>query len=190
MKTILTLLLLTIGFGAVAQRSSYRKEVTNDGRELRIRVDIDQPGRSIHYRRSFDVADMGEDAAKALENQVLDSLGVNEAQPKTRVGLYTRQKSEARQQAVVLVSNMTDCTTSASATESVDLMALGETTPTSVLHREDKENARLWMQYIFDKDGEEVVFERTANVAGKSDREKKQIILETERSLGIKPTNQ
>lgn len=188
MKTILTLLLLTIGFGAVAQRSSYRKEVTNDGRELRIRVDVEQPGRSIHYRRSFDVADMGEDAAKALENQVLDSLGVNEAPARGRVDRYTRVRPEGRQQAVVLVSNTTDCTTSTSAP--VDLMALGETTPSSVLHREDKENARLWMQYIFDKDGEEVVFERTANVAGKSEHEKKQIILETERSLGLKPTNQ
>jgi hypothetical protein len=46
------------------------------------------------------------------------------------------------------------------------------------------------MQYTFKKDGDELVFERTANVLGKSESEKKAIIKETERSMGIKAMNQ
>lgn len=181
MKTILTLLLLTIGSGAVAQRSSYRKEVINDGDELRIRVDIDQPGRSVHYKHSFNVADMDADAVKLLENHILDSLGVNDTQTAQKVGRYDRHLS---------LSVSSEHNPTVTNHDPVDLMALGETMPSSVLHREDKENARLWMQYVFEHNGEEVVFERTANIAGKSEREKKQIIQETERSLGLKPANQ
>lgn len=62
--------------------------------------------------------------------------------------------------------------------------------PSSVLVREDKENGRLWMQYIFLKDGDELIIERTANVIGKSEREKQAIIRDTERSFGIKTGNQ
>ena len=46
------------------------------------------------------------------------------------------------------------------------------------------------MQYTFVKDGEELIIERTANVIGKSEREKQAIIRETERSFGIKTGNQ
>jgi hypothetical protein len=58
-----------------------------------------------------------------------------------------------------------------------------------MLVREDKENGRLWMQYVFRKDNEELVIERTANVLGKTEREKQEIIKETERSLGIRAVN-
>ena len=46
------------------------------------------------------------------------------------------------------------------------------------------------MQYTFQKDGDELVIERTANVVGKTEREKQAIIKETERSFGIKTGNQ
>ncbi|GAB3758204.1 hypothetical protein [Spirosoma pomorum] len=62
--------------------------------------------------------------------------------------------------------------------------------PASMLVREDKENGRLWMQYVFRKDNEELIVERTANVLGKTEREKQAIIKETERNLGIRPVNQ
>ena len=46
------------------------------------------------------------------------------------------------------------------------------------------------MQYTFEKDGEELIIERTANVLGKTELEKQTIIKETERSFGIKLGNQ
>ena len=190
MKTLFFLFLLAISFGTVAQRSS-SKHVTTDGRQLRIRVDIEEPGRSVHYSRSFDVADMEAKAVKALENRVIDSLdqaatnsyssyGGHEYEPRTKQHQY------AEQHVSVWHSDNTE-STQASATLS---LSPSDVAPSSVLVREDKENGRLWMQYIFQKDGEELVIERTANVVGKSEREKQAIIKETERSFGIRTGNQ
>lgn len=181
MKTILTFLFLIIGFGAMAQRSSYHKEVTNDGHELRIRVDIEQPGRSVHYQRLFAVSDLDDEAVKALQQHVLDSLGVSDGPAEHPAG---------RQRTIRSAAGADTPNRPAVTNEPLDLLALGETTPSSVRHQEDKANARLWMQYVFERNGEAVVFERTANVAGKSEHEKKQIIRETERSIGLKPTHQ
>jgi hypothetical protein len=195
MKMLFTLLLLAVGFGAVAQRSS-SKNITTDGRQLRIRVDIEQPGHSVHYSRSFDVADMDASAVKALEDRILDSLDqVSASAPK--VAVWKREAKAKKKQcddamAVVYVSddrnsNTDDQTLQASASQT---LSPSDVTPSSVLFREDKENGRLWMQYIFKKDGEELIIERTANVLGKTEREKQAIIKETERSFGITTANQ
>ncbi|QJW91476.1 hypothetical protein HNV11_19875 [Spirosoma taeanense] len=192
MKALVTLLLLLTGFGAVAQRSS-RKEVTTDGRQLRIRVDIEQPGRSVHYNRSFDVADMEESAVKALENRILDSLDQSLTDNRSAVSVgkkravWTKQTDCDEQVAYSTVSESRSEQFEAHASSS---LSPGDVAPSSVIHREDKENGRLWMQYTFQKDGEELVIERTANVIGKTEREKQAIIRETERSFGIKTANQ
>ena len=193
MKTLFTLLLLSIGFGAVAQRSS-SKSITTDGRELRIQVDIEQQGRSVHYSRSFDVEDMDKSEVKALENHIIDSLDrfvdnqsneliidrrhearVRKRQAEVQVTSYSRSDEPARERM------------EASSNSS---LSPSDVAPSSVLVKEDKENGRLWMQYTFEKDGEELIIERTANVLGKSEREKQAIIKETERSFGIKTGNQ
>ena len=193
MKTLFTLLLLAVSFCTVAQRSS-SKHVTTDGRELRIRVDIDEPDRSIHYRRSFDVSGMNDRAVKALENRIIDSL--DQASSGVAGNAVTEQKREVharknqRSEQTVPVWNSekhTDETVQANASSS---LSPADVAPSSVLVREDKENGRLWMQYTFQKDGEELVIERTANVVGKTEREKQAIIKETERSFGIKTVNQ
>jgi len=197
MKTLFTLFLLSTGFGAVAQRSS-SKHVTTDDRQLRIRVDIDQPGRSIHYSRSFDIEDMEASAVKALENRIIDSLDRAVSDQNTVVIIDRKHENRKRKQKdepVTYARNSEgntysyDYATEARATPTPSLSP-SEVAPSSVLVKEDKENGRLWMQYTFEKDGEELVIERTANVLGKSEREKQAIIRETERSFGIKTGNQ
>jgi hypothetical protein len=192
MKTLFTLFLLTVGFSALAQRSS-SKHVTTDGRQLRIRVDIDQPGRSVHYRRSFDVADMDDQAVKALENHIIDSLDratTSDAsvvvEPKR--DSWTEKTTDKAQ--VVQVWGSAKARYDRLEAHASSSLTPGDVAPSSVLVREDKENGRLWMQYTFQKDGEELVIERTANVLGKTEREKQAIIKETERSFGIKTGNQ
>lgn len=74
MKTLLALLLVTVGFDAVAQRSSYCKNITADGQRLRIRVDVRNADRSTHYDRSFDVSHLNQAGVQALERHILDSL--------------------------------------------------------------------------------------------------------------------
>lgn len=197
MKTLFTLFLLSTGFGAVAQRSS-SKHVTTDDRQLRIRVDIDQPGRSIHYSRSFDIEDMEASAVKALENRIIDSLDRAISDQNSVVVTerkHENQKRKQKDESVTYARNSEgntysyDHSTEARATPTPSLSP-SEVAPSSVLVKEDKENGRLWMQYTFQKDGEELVIERTANVLGKSEREKQAIIRETERSFGIKTGNQ
>jgi hypothetical protein len=198
MKTLLTLLLLAVGFSAVAQRSSFSKEVTTDGQQLRIRVDAEQSGRSLHFNRSFDVSELDARAVKALENHILDSLdqefdgryaGVfNER--KREVKNKKKQSDEATVSMVIVNTNEDTNRDEKIVATSKHELSSSDVAPGSVIHREDKENGRLWMQYTFKKDGDELVFERTANVLGKSESEKKAIIQETERSLGIKSMNQ
>ncbi|SFD80765.1 hypothetical protein [Spirosoma endophyticum] len=195
MKTLFTLLLVTVGFGAVAQRSSSR-EVTTDERQLRIRVDIEQPGRSIYYSRSFDIAGMDKESVNELKSRILDSLdrasseqegGVAIVGRKREASLQRKRREEGQATYVSHADESRDNRLEANASSS---FSPSEVAPSSVLVREDKENGRLWMQYTFQKDGEELIIERTANVVGKSEREKQAIIKETERSFGIKTGNQ
>ncbi|MCX6214273.1 hypothetical protein [Spirosoma sp.] len=191
MKTLLILLLLTVGFSALAQRSS-SKYVTTDGRQLRIRVDIEQTERSIHYRRSFDVTNMDDKAVKALENHIIDSLDRASSDGSLTVAAEPSRSSWHRkkeEESIVYTSdpNVQSVRLEAHASSS---LSPSDVAPSSVLVKEDKENGRLWMQYTFQKDGEELVIERTANVVGKSEREKQAIIRDTERSFGIKTGNQ
>lgn len=193
MKTLFTLFLLTVGFSALAQRSS-SKQITNDGRQLRIRIDIEQSDRSIHYRRSFDVSDMDESAVKALENHIVDSLDRASSDEVSMV--IGKQKHEnqrikkSTEEHIVYSSSSAEARAERMEANANSSLSPSDVAPSSVLVREDKENGRLWMQYTFQKDGEELVIERTANVVGKTEREKQAIIKETERSFGIKTGNQ
>lgn len=193
MKTLVTLFLLSLCFRATAQRSS-NKHVTTDGRQLHIRIDMEQAGRSVHFNRSFDVADMNQEEVSALENHVVDSLNRVMANQSTSVAIdrkYTERARKAYNDAYTMYSSTypksAHATVEANASST---LPPSEVTPTSVLIREDKENGRLWMQYTIEKDGEALIIERTANIIGKTEREKQAIIKETERSFGIKLGNQ
>ena len=191
MKTLFTLLLVAIGFGAVAQRSS-SKEVTTDDRELRIRVEIEQPGHSIYYNRSFDIADMDKDAIDALKSHILDSLDRTSSNHASAVA--SRQRTAAqrkrKEESQVSYASHEDNSSDRLEANATPSLSPSDVAPSSVLVREDKENGRLWMQYTFQKDGEELIIERTVNVVGKTEREKQAIVKETERSFGIKTGNQ
>ena len=201
MKTLCTLLLIAVSFSAIAQRSS-NKHVTTDGRQLRIRVDIEQADRSVHYNRSFDIEDMDESEVKALENHVVDSLDRVMANQTVNINIdrkYKENKGQSRKdykhERVTYVATSDESDKDHDEDESMQANALSslspsDVAPSSVLVKEDKENGRLWMQYTFEKDGEELIIERTANVVGKSEREKQAIIKDTERSFGIKTGNQ
>ncbi len=192
MKTLYTLFLTAASFVATAQSSFVTKHITNDGHQLQIRVDIEDHERSVHYSRSFDVSDMEKAAIKALENRIVDSLEQRSAELNAVVTADPKQGSRAwRKQADYPVNKGVgtdeDSRLEANTTSS---LSPDDVLPSSVLVREDKENGRLWMQYTFRKDGDELIIERTANVTGKSEREKQAIIRDTERSFGIKTGDQ
>ena len=133
---------------------------------------------------------MDAQAVQVLENRVLDSLNQVASDLSTdRANENRRSNSTKKKRTDSDRDEDNDHNASAVASLGKPLSA-DEVAPSSVLFREDKENGRLWMQYIFHKNGEELVIERTANVAGKTERDKQAIIKETERSLGIKALNQ
>jgi hypothetical protein len=108
----------------------------------------------------------------------------------------TAQQSARRERSVrsthesmVLIDNDSVYVRAAIEPSTAPALTTDTVSPSSMLVREDKENGWLWMQYVFRKDNEELVVERTANVMGKTEREKQEIIKETERRLGIQPTN-
>jgi hypothetical protein len=108
----------------------------------------------------------------------------------------TAQQSARRERSVrsthesmVLIDNDSVYVRAAIEPSAAPALTTDTVSPSSMLVREDKENGWLWMQYVFRKDNEELVVERTANVMGKTEREKQEIIKETERRLGIQPTN-
>lgn len=193
MKTLCTLFLIAASFVATAQSSFVNKHITNDGHQLRIRIDIEDADHSVHYNRSFDVSDMGKASIKALENRIVDSLEQRSVELNGVVVVIDPKQGgrTARKQAHYRVNKEadTDEDRQLEANASASL-SLDDALPLSVLVREDKENGRLWMQYIFQKDGDELIIERTANITGKSEREKQAIIRETERSFGIKTGDQ
>jgi hypothetical protein len=93
------------------------------------------------------------------------------------------------QESAVLIDNDSVYVRSAVEPDITPALSPDTVSPASMLVREDKENGRLWMQYVFRKDNEELIVERTANVLGKTERQKQAIIKETERNLGIRPVN-
>lgn len=193
MKPFFTLILLVVCSGAFAQRST-SKQITNDGRRLHIRVDLEEAGRSIHYSRSFDVEDLDDDDVKELENSVLDSLDQALTERSNDLKTIDRRYSAAskkyKETNTTYSTNTHDSESRSMTANASSTLSPSDVAPSSVQVKEDKENGRLWMQYTFEKDGEELVIERTANVLGKSEREKQAIIKETERSFGIKTGNQ
>jgi len=184
MKTLISLLLTGLSFGAVAQ-SYVHKEIDDNGKRLRIRVDVEKNGQSVHYKQDFDAKAMSQTEKDQLVSRIMDSLGVAEVRTPKRT---TPTAATARSR-TVYTSSSSDCDTEthsakigyASSKEGMEQVA-GKV-PYQKLIREDRENNRLWMHFEYTVNGEERVFERTVNVEGKTEAEKKRIVEETERSL-------
>lgn len=81
MKSLLTLLLLNVGFVATAQtsrQSTTHTQVNDDGKTMSVRVEGEVDGRAIDYQHTFDVARLSGPAKDDLKHRILDSLGIGE----------------------------------------------------------------------------------------------------------------
>ncbi|WP_234736850.1 hypothetical protein [Tellurirhabdus bombi] len=205
MKTLLTFLLAGLSFGVLAQRSVMHKEVDDNGKRLRIRVDMEQGDKSLHFKQDYDVRGMTPEQKARIEAFVMDSLGLSN---QSKAQVYVQGRAEGWGQAarnyekVARQSDGWGSNQSAIRTNGATSQGWGEARPTyasakpemeqvmgripySKMIKEDKENKRLWMHFEYKLDGEDKVFERTINLEGKTEREKKRLIEETERSLGL-----
>ncbi|WP_266368347.1 hypothetical protein [Tellurirhabdus rosea] len=194
MKTLFTLLLAVLSFGAVAQRAYVSKEIEDNGKRLRIRVDAEKEGRKVHFKRDFDATGLSQEEKDQLVSRLMDSLGVAEtpapkrvaaARPKSRTASAVAASSDCEQEARVAARTEARTAQPGYASSREGMEQVAGRVPYQKLIREDRENGRLWMHFEYRLDGEEHVFERTINTEGKTDREKKRLIEETERSLGL-----
>ncbi|GAA4461752.1 hypothetical protein GCM10023189_37590 [Nibrella saemangeumensis] len=215
MKTLLTLLLMSAGLAAVAQRSSLHQEINDDGKSLRIRVDAEQKGRAeVHYQRTFDVKGMSKEEKEALVSRVIDSLGIMETRHDvviikkhrenrdTDSGSRTAAKASSKDKedkdsdcdetkSVTKVKTARSTTTVNDGTVASSSSGVGGITnkPFTKTIEEDPGSGRLKMHYEYTKDGEQFIFERTVNAQGKTEKEKQRLIEETEKSLGLPVKN-
>ncbi|RAK02820.1 hypothetical protein LX87_00940 [Larkinella arboricola] len=194
MKTAITLALLGISVVAVGQeRSSISRSISDNGKTVRIKIDVEQPNREVHYDEEFDATGMSKEEKDYLISHIQDSLGVHVVVSPPRppkAPTFSRDTRPPRYESgEVATVNRNASTVNRSRNEDGNLpknvIVAPDGTPYTKTVIEDSDNSRLKLKYEYKLDGEEHVFERTLNVQGKSEAEKQRLIADTERSLGL-----
>lgn len=188
MKTAITLALLGISVAAIGQeRSSISRSINDNGKTLRIKIDVEQSSRDIHYDQEFDASGMSKEEKESLISSIQDSLGVHVVVSPPRApkpptaprGVVRTSRYESGEVAAVTKG------TGYAGNRSKNVIVAPDGTPYTKTVIEDSENNRVKLKYEYKLDGEEHVFERTINLQGKSESERQQLIAETERGLGL-----
>ncbi|MFC5410976.1 hypothetical protein ACFPMF_16775 [Larkinella bovis] len=192
MKTALTLALLGISMVAVGQeRSSISRNISDNGKTLRIKIDVEQPNREIHFDEEFDATDMSKEEKDYLVSHIQDSLGVHIVVSPPRppkAPAFSRNTKPPRYESG---EGVTSSRTVGNRSKNEDnqlpknVIVAPDGTPYTKTVIEDPENNRLKLKYEYKLDGEEHVFERTLNLQGKSEAEKQRLITDTEHGLGL-----
>lgn len=188
MKTILTTLLALTGSLVLAQKhSSLHRSINDDGKTLSIRVNGTINGEPIDYNRTFDVANLTKDERDALRVRVLDSLNVSMPEPpkppKAPVVPRTPPVPRLRSESVTIISGDEPTVVAKGANDLT--MAVGGKNPYTKEVKYNSESGELYLRYRFQKDGEEITYERTLNARDKSKEERLQLIEGIEKEIGV-----
>jgi hypothetical protein len=78
MKIITTLLLSACTVMVMAQKNkqSLHQDIDDDGKTLTIKINGTTDGKTISYRKQFNVAGMSQQAREAIVSRITDSLGI------------------------------------------------------------------------------------------------------------------
>ncbi|GAB3985010.1 hypothetical protein GCM10028806_60970 [Spirosoma terrae] len=185
MKTILTTLLALTGSLVLAQKhSSLNRSINDDGKTLSIRVNGTINGEPIDYNRTFDVANLTKEERDALRVRVLDSLNVSMPEPpKAPVAPRAPQAPRLRSESVTIISGDEPTVVARGANDLT--MAVGGKNPYTKEVKYNSESGELYLRYRFQKDGEEITYERTLNARDKSKEERLQLIEGIEKEIGV-----
>ncbi|GAB3316613.1 hypothetical protein GCM10027299_07090 [Larkinella ripae] len=173
------------------ERSSISRNISDNGKTLRIRIDVEQSSREIHYDEEFDATGMSKEEKEYLVSHIQDSLGVHVAVSPPRppkAPTFSRSTRPPRYESGEVVAVSRTAGNRPKNEESQlpkNVIVAPDGTPYTKTVTEDAENNRLKLKYEYRLDGEEHVFERTLNVQGKSEAERQRLIADTERSLGL-----
>ncbi|AYQ34885.1 hypothetical protein [Runella sp. SP2] len=186
MKTLSIVGLLFVSSMVVAQHRSISSSIDDNGQTMSIRVKGTIDGRAIQYDRTFDVAHLSKTERKELRDHVLDSLGIQSPTPPVPPTPPTPATPPTPP------VPPTPPTPFSGATYSDGYHRSGHSTSKPLKDGFEKEvkynseTGELFMRYRFNKDGEEVIYERTINAADKSEKERNNIIEKIEQELGLK----
>ncbi len=183
MKTLSIVGLLFVSSMAMAQYRSISSSIDDNGQTMSIRVKGTIDGRAIQYDRTFDVAHLSKTERKELRDHVLDSLGIQSPTPPVPPTPPTSPTPP---------TPPVPPTPPSGVEYSDGYNRSGHSAPKPLKDGFEKEvkynseTGELFMRYRFNKDGEEVIYERTINAADKSEKERKNIIEKIEQELGLK----
>lgn len=203
MKILFTILLAGMQTLAVAQNvTSLSKSVDDDGEQLSIRVSGTIHGEKICYNRKFKVAGMSRQERDELAEEVIDSLLAE-----------FQERSEAPEEPEVPeVAEASEAPETSEVPEVPEIPELPEiphavasmthadmngdkhmtlTTHTSAVRPYTKEvrfnekTGELFLRYAFERDGEEFIFEKTADASGLTDLQRQKAIRSFEREIAL-----
>ncbi|MEO6684748.1 MAG: hypothetical protein ABIN24_02245 [Dyadobacter sp.] len=180
MKKYFIILLTTVNSIAFAQSRSVNKSIEDDGKSMSIHFSGTIDGQTIRYDHTFDLSFLDKSEQMALKEKVMDSLDLSfPPAPKSPIApLFSEEEREPGISRRVPKKTITESTENAK-TENCD-----QTQPFSKQIKYTTEG-QMYMHYQFVKNGEDFEYERTLNANGKSEKERQQIITETEQEIGF-----
>lgn len=197
MKTLVILILALSGSVVFAQKhSSISRSINDDGKTLSIRVNGTVDGRAVDYDRTFDVADLSKTEREALRNRILDSLNVgtpeppkppkapaSPAIPPTPRAPRAPREPRLHGESVTVISG-DDVSVSANGGDNM-AMAVGGKNPYTKEVRYNSDSGQLYLRYRFQRDGEDITYERNIDAHDKSKEERQRLIEGIEKEIGV-----
>ncbi|MBD2751574.1 hypothetical protein [Spirosoma validum] len=188
MKIILTTFLALTGSLALAQQhNSISQSISDDEKNLSIRVNGTVDGKPIDYDRTFDVSSLNKSERDALRERILDSLNIRMPEPPIPPTAPKAPEPPTFHSKSVTVIQGNGPTISASGSGS-QVLAVGGKNPYTKEVNYDPESGQLFLRYRFQKDGEDFTYDRTVNARDKSQQERQRIIDGVEKEIGL-PAN-
>ncbi|WP_080054642.1 hypothetical protein [Spirosoma aerolatum] len=199
MKTHITILLALASSLAMAQKhSSLSTSINDDEKTLSIRVNGTVDGQKIDYDRSFNVSGLNLAERNALRERILDSLHISRPEPpipptEPAMSIAAPAAPKAPKapkpprfdgsESVTIISSDGPMITSSNGNSQA--VAVGGKNPYTKEVNYDSETGKLFLRYRFQKDGEDITYERTLNARDKSQQERQQLIERIEKEIGI-----
>ncbi|GAB4010015.1 hypothetical protein GCM10028808_19940 [Spirosoma migulaei] len=199
MKTLVTAFLALSASVAMAQHgTSISRNINDDGKTLSIRVKGTVDDKPIDYDRTFDVSNLNKDERDALREHILDSLNVSMPAPPRpprapraslaphapmppRAPIAPRALRSPESTAIISSDQETVSVTNGDN----QTMAVGGKHPYTKEVKYNSDAGQLYLRYKFQKDGDDVTYERTIDVQNKSQQERQRLIEDIEKSIGV-----
>ena len=191
MKKYIILFLAVGNSCAFGQSKTVHKSIVSDGNALSIHVSGSIDGEDFDFDHTFDISSFDKIAKLVFKDKILDSMDVIVSeipgQPSIPKVPKTPKHPKAQRPATVPKPDVTNEPEEVTTSDNqYRIHRSAEKKPFSKEVKYNSECGELFLRYKYEKDGEEYEYERTINAKNKSESERRHIIEETERELGLR----